>query len=172
MRKVVGIFLKEVGISKEVSEGFARAFASLFEWDDIYLIILQDLASETSAEKLIKNPGKEISRLLNLFKERDARDKMHDTFSSSAKLLKLAFLYPKLKRAFIKAIKEIEFKNLQMDDGDRYWALRLIHYNAMGRTFEDRTGEFMKIHNGVHPRMLLLQHDADRLAQQNELRTS
>ena len=160
LRKFLNVFLEEIGgISKEASEQFSKYVSFLFEWDDAYLLILQDLLSETTEEKLSKSPAKELARLLKLFKERDPRPKMQDTMGSSGKLLSLAFFYPGVKLAFRKALKAIEFEKLQMDDGDKYWALRWLYYNSGGVSFDDRIKKFMEIHEGVHPRMTMLVHN-------------
>ena len=163
VRKFIGEFLKEIGIDAEIGEEFSEIMASLLEWDDAYPTILKDLASETSKEALMKNPAKELDRLLKLFKERDLRPKMHETIGTPIKILKLAFLYPGIKKAFLKALETIDFVNLQMDDGDRYWSLRWLTYNAMGLSIDERMKKFMDIHEGKHPRMAMLIHNADKL---------
>ena len=166
VRIFVKEFLKGMGIDSEVSEEFAKVVASLLEWDDAYPTILKDLASETSKEALMKNPAKELDRLFKLFKERDVRTKMHETIGTPIKILKLAFLYPGIKKAFLKTLETIDFTNLQMDDSDRYWALRWLTYNAMGLSIEERMKKFMDIHEGKHPRMVMLMHNADKLKEE------
>lgn len=163
LRKFIAVFLKEIGgINEEVYLQFAKIVSSMFEWDDAYLLPLQDLFSETTKEKLNKNPAQELSRLFKLFKERDPRPKMQNTIGSSVKLLSLAFLYPGIKRAFRKALGEVNFENLQMDEGDKYWALRWMHYNAGGIDFDTRIKKFMEVHEGKHPRMVILTHNGDK----------
>ena len=163
IRKFIEEFLKGIGISMGPSSEFAKVIATMLENDDAYTTIIKDLASETSKKTLIKNPTKELDRLFKLFKERDSRPKMHETIGGPIKILRLAFLYPKFKRAFISALEKINFENLQMDDGDRYWALTWMTYNAMGLSFDERRKKFMEIHGGVHPRMTILKHDGDEL---------
>lgn len=170
VRKFIKNFLEGMKIEAGVCEEFSQVIASMLEWDDAYTVILKDLASETSKEALMKNPAKELDRLLKLFKERDSRAKMHETIGSPIRILKLAFLYPKIKKAFIKALESVTFENLQMDAGDKYWGLVWITYDVGGKSFEERSREFMAIHNGIYPRMTVLTHNADKLNEepQNE----
>lgn len=162
LRKFIAKFLKEIGVDNGPAEEFSQVMISFFEFDDAYTTILKDLASETSKQALLDNPARELRRLLVLFKQRDARPKMHETAGSVVKLFRLAFLHPRLKRAFKKALEEINFDNVQMDESDRYNALRWLTYNTEGIPFEERIKKFMDIHEGIHPRMMVLQHDADK----------
>ena len=159
IKKFVAVFLQEIGVPKSVAIEFSRVIATTVEYDDFYCLLIQDLMSETSIEALIKNPGKELGRLLNILKERDARPKIHDMAQSQVKLLKLAFYYPGIKKAFRKALEAVNFKNLQLDEGDRYNVLRQVNYNFTGISFEDRIKKFMEIHEGVHPRMTILERN-------------
>lgn len=157
IRKFIYMFLKELKMPEDVSNSFSRNFAHMFENDDAYLLRLQDLANETSKEALQKNFRKEIERLLGILQQRDERPAMNLRFKSAAFLLSLGLWIPKYRRAFNKAMEGLEFKNIQMDDADKYHVLMRTGYNFLGRTFEERLDEFKKIHDGILPTAKILQ---------------
>lgn len=140
-------FLRNMGISDDVSYRTGRIVCNFFEWDDAYRYRIQDLMSESSKE-LLKNPRKESKRLLQIFLERETCIGENIGLDNKAKkihkLLSILFLIPKVKRSFLKALEEINFQNLQLDKIDKYWCCQFHEYNYMGRTFEDRLNEFIK----------------------------
>lgn len=148
-------FLLGMGLSSVV--GFSRIIATIFEYDNAYMLRLQDLANETTAEALCKNPEKEFVRLFAILKQRDQRTSMHRKVWSIMYLLKVAFWIPRIKKAFVNAIKSIDWKDVQMDDGDRYQALRWITYDFFGQTFEERAKRLYQMHEGKLPQAMILQ---------------
>jgi hypothetical protein len=54
------LFLRNLGISFDTSYKVGLILATLFENDDAYKVRPQDLLSESSKEKLLKNPRKEV----------------------------------------------------------------------------------------------------------------
>jgi len=158
-------FLSGLGIGNE--EFLARILITVFEFDDVYMMFLRDLANETTPERLKKEPRKEIKRLYGIFMERLMGAWKHDPtrrvkkFSGSVgsivKIALFAFLIPKIRRAFNAALDEIDFTRIQMDEIDRFYALRFHHYNALGRTFDDRIKEYEEIHGGKLPGAFVVQ---------------
>lgn len=156
IRKLVYNFMRAI-VQEDTAQSFAKTIATVFEYDNAYLLRIQDLMNETTKEAILKNPRKEFERLFGILKERDERLSMRTKFSSGIKLLSLALWIPKFRRGFYNAIKEMTLENIQMDDGDRYQVLRWINYNFLGKTFEERVKEFQEIHKGNIPTALVLQ---------------
>ena len=157
IRTFAKVFMEELGISKSRSETFAKTFATMFEYDNAYLLRLQDLANETTNEKLLKTPRQELKRLLELLKQRDSRISMAERFGSAVFLFSLALLVPKINRAYKKALNSISIENIQMDEGDRYHVLRWDTYDFFGQSIEERGNKFLAIHDGVQPKTYIMQ---------------
>lgn len=167
IKKFVFVFLTNIGISAKVSEQFARTFAHLIEFDDAYRYRIEDLALETTTEKLHDNPARELNRLLNIFAEREVgfqnragkmviRKELIEKFNNVVVMLTRAFTIPRFKKAFRKGLKSIDFSKIQMDEADRYHTLRQYSYNFGGRTVEDRGAEYLKMHNGKLPQPMII----------------
>ena len=141
LRKAIRIFLNEIGVRDSKSEEFSRDFATIIGYDLAYYYRLLDLFSETTAEKLTKNPRKEIYRLISLFFEREARDKMHKNFGSLVRIVTWLLFLPSVKRAFRKAIQSVQFEKMQYDDDDRKYVTDSMAdggYKFFGMTIEER----------------------------------
>ena len=134
---------------------FPRVIAHFFEFDDAYMFRFQDIMNETTKEALLNNPAKEIVRLFKIFKSRESKLSMLDKVNSVFLLVRLMFFVPKLRRAFKKAISESTIENFQMEKCDRYQVLRWDDaYKFLGKSFQERIGEFMFLHKGVIPEFL------------------
>lgn len=157
IRRFTESFLKKIHIDDGVAESFAKNFAMMFEFDNAYLFRVQDLANETTKERLLKNPIKEFKFMLDLLGERDPRITMKERFGSAVKLLRLAFFVPGIKKAFKEALKEIDFTKIQMDEADRYHVLRWDKYDFFGQSFKERSQKFLAIHEGVAPKCYIMQ---------------
>jgi len=135
-------FLLFFGINKDVAEEFAFNFAHFVEYDDAYRYRMQDLMSESTYERMMANPRKEIKRLMEIFFER-TQFKVGDTtpvkVSRLVYPLLMVLLVPKYKKAFKVSLTKEIFKGLQYDDADRYWAcLKDEVYLFTGKTYEER----------------------------------
>ncbi len=155
MMLFIEIFLKEIGI-KESVKSLAKIITTLFEYDSAYRFRLQDLANETTKEKMLKNPRREMNRLLDILKQRDARFHMHVRFASAMKLLSWILYIPKVKRAFNIALEAIDFTKIQMDEADRYHVLNWKHYNFFGESYETRVERWLKFHNNKPPMAIII----------------
>lgn len=136
-------FLRGMGFTEESSKTFALVFSHVIELDNVYRLRLADAFSETSKEALIKSPIKEIKRLLKIMKSREVRpggkgDAIHRKFDRSAFLLMCILLIPRVRRVFKEAISKTEFRNLQLDDSDKYWICYRNDYLWMGMTDDER----------------------------------
>lgn len=151
-RHLLENFLKEIKVDLRLAE----IFAMIIELDDAYRFRLQDLFSETTKEVLLKNPYKEVSRLIDLGLKRDDENirKKTRVFTS---LLKKLLLIPKFKKAFKYAIDKSDFKKLQYDDSDRYFCLHPSCYKHMGMNETQKMLKYMFIHqSGLPPTTTLL----------------
>ena len=152
IRKMTETFLEEWGFPQASS--FALTFATMFEYDNAYLFRVQDIANETSNEALTKDPVKELSRLFKIFSEREMGASLMKRAKAFYYLLRIAFMIPKVKRAFVKAVQAADIEKIKMDEADLYHILRWDnHYKFLGRDLEDRIGEFMMMHKGVPPKV-------------------
>lgn len=157
IRKFVFNFLQGFGMPKDICMSFAETICFMFEYDNAYLFRIQDLLNETSIELILKNPRKELRKLLQILKQRDPRAGMFERFNSAAFLLSLALYIPKVKRAFLKAMSELTLENIQMDDADRYAVLRWSGYDFFGQSFEQRKQTFINLHEGNVPTAVVAQ---------------
>mgnify|MGYP001592421835 CR=1 FL=1 len=158
LRKFINVFLTEIGI--ELSDDYAETLTTLFEYDDAYVLILKDLASETSVEKLLKDPVGEFERLYLILKSRDKRTSMREKARSFVFLFRLLFLLPRVRKAFRKALTSIDFSQVQMDQGDRYNALRWSTYDFFGESLETRIDRLKAIHKDNLPKAIIIQSKA------------
>lgn len=149
-RKLFNIFVQEIGIREDISLELSKAMATLLEYDNAYRYRFQDLMSETTKEKMLKQPIREFKKLIQLAKERDMNVVAGKT-TTLLKLLTLSLLIPKIRKAFKKAIKGIDFEKLQLDEADRYFCLNRSDYRFFGEEFEVRMQKYNDIHNGILP---------------------
>ena len=101
--------------------------AFVLEYDAAYRLRLQDLLSETSKEEMVKQPIREILRLLKINKRRDY-EIVHRKIRNFAYIFILALLFPPFREKFKKSLQRSNFQNLQLDDGDRYWLKQRTDY--------------------------------------------
>lgn len=122
-----------------------RAIATIFEYDDAYRYRIEDIASETTKEALMKNPRKEIKRLTEIFMQ---REKTHatDMIGRISWLLSLLLVHPRIKKAFITAVSKLNLKRLQLDNADRYHVLIRADYDFTGLSLEDRKRIYTEFH--------------------------
>lgn len=138
IQKFAEVFLKEIGANSIGKP--SRVIAHLFEYDNAYRLRLEDLFNESSPDLLLNNPRKEIVRLLELNRTREVTYKQDVTnkFKLVANVLGAILLVPKVNKAFKKAIKAVEYKNLCIDNIELYWMCHRTDYNFLGKTYEER----------------------------------
>jgi len=146
-------FIKNLGF--ESSLGFA--FSMFIEYDSAYTLRFQDIMSEVNKENLLKNPSKELGRLIEIFAERESRSHLKKKLSTIVWGLRILFYIPRIRKAFIKATANIDFSKLSLSEADRYECLFYGNNNGepqylfMGRSYQDRQNELSKLHNGSIP---------------------
>lgn len=106
----------------------ADVICYILENDNAYQLRLKDLFSETSKEQLLRNPIKEIRRLLHINKRRDY-DAVNTKFNKLVQMATLVLLIPTFRNKFNKAFTESDFRQFTLDEGDTYWLSQRIDYN-------------------------------------------
>lgn len=135
-------FLDGMGFTADSTHTFAILIANLIDLDNAYRLRFEDTISETSKERL-QNPRKEIKRLLQIMKDREIRPgvkgrAIHYKFKVFAYLLSLIMLRPKVKRAFLSALKIIDLEKMSLDTVDVYWTNMRCDYLWRGMTETER----------------------------------
>jgi hypothetical protein len=140
LKDILSNFIFSLTSNRSISGRFGQILSHLIENDNAYRLRLVDIASETSKEKLLKSPRKEIKRLFKIISEREIflGESIIQKFRHVKNLLCLLILIPKFRRAFKYAISQSNWSNLQYDNIDRYWAYLRTDYNFMGKTYEER----------------------------------
>ena len=139
LKKAIKLFLEKIGVNEKITEEVSFNFVSFIEYDTAYRYRLEDLFSETTVEKLITDPAKEIKRLVTILADRDpSRPNLVTKFKSISYILSLILWIPKIKRAFVESVKEMNFEKLQLDEMDRYHVKHMIDYKFFGMPIEER----------------------------------
>lgn len=128
-------FLEAFGFEGDCLD-LGKQLATIIEYDDAYQYRLQDLCTETSKEALLENPRKELEKVLKIYSKREGNDTHRILLIG--RLLIYLFWFPKFKKAFRFALEQIDFRNLQLDDADRYWCFMRPDYNFFGASLDSR----------------------------------
>lgn len=148
-------FLLDLGIDSQVATDFAEAFSMQIEYDNAYRLRIEDTMSETTKERLLENPRKEIKRLITIISEREPAWYNTDKFKAAAKILGILLYVPKIRRAFNNNLKASNFANFQLDEADRYHVLLWADYNFLGKPIEERIEMYKERHKDGMPRRIL-----------------
>lgn len=149
--KLVSNFLTNLGADTDNTQFFGKVMGHIIEFDSAYRYRLLDLMAETSPE-LLKNPSKEIKRLLGIYLERDSRESLGKRFRLISGFLSIVFRIPKIQKAFIKATQASEFTNLQMTPADMYHVLTDNGkyeggYDWGGKSKQERLEQYESFHD-------------------------
>lgn len=152
--KFIDVFLKTLGISAHIAEKTAWIGGELAERDNAYRWRAEDIATETSAQKLLDNPRGEILRLTNILELRELKSKkLVKTANNFARMLSIALYHPRIRKAWNKALKAVNFKNFQYDDIDRHAVMKYAGYNFFGIPHEARIQAWNNLYNNNPPHM-------------------
>jgi len=130
-------FIVNMGIDETISNNFADIISHLIEYDNAYRWRIQDIMSETSIEKLLKDPAKEVDRLALIMSKRDSPG-VYEKFKSVKYVISALLLLPKFKKAFRNTVEKINLSKLQYSEADKYWVSTMEDYQYMGKTNEER----------------------------------
>ena len=140
LMKGMEVFFTEIGLS--VADQLSWTITAIVDNDSAYYYRRGDIMSEASKENFLKNPSKELSRLLQIFAERESRPHMVEKFKTLALPIKLALLHPRVKKAFKKSIESMDFNNLGLDEADQYHVRTMSDYNFFGMTHTERINKW------------------------------
>ena len=144
------LFLRHLGIPFDLAFRFGRLIANLFQWEESYMYRLQDLFSESTLKAWLENPRKELNRIGSIYISREksiGKWSVGEKFMSAIKLVSLVLLLPRIRKAFTKAMAEVEFNKLQLRENDKYFVLRRNDYEFMGESVEVRQPKYARIKN-------------------------
>lgn len=160
LRSYIDRFIDNLGLSpydEENQDSLGLYVGMMIEFDSAYSYRFQDIMSEVDKEALISDPSREFARLLDIFAQREPqRPHLVKKFALIIKALRILFLSPRIRRAFVAATQGVDFENLGLSEADKYHVLYLNGYEFMGRTIEDRVQEWLDIHDGHPPEPLML----------------
>ena len=137
IKLILKSFLSKLGIDDEQSIRTADIFSHLLDYDNAYRFRVQDILSESSKEKMLKNPRKEIKRLIKIYCKRE-KSGIEYKFIGISFLLGLVLLIPKYKRIFKEVIRDCNFERLQYDESDIYWVCFRDGYDFMDMNYQER----------------------------------
>jgi hypothetical protein len=148
------LMLKFLGIEDmEFLQKVGRMICMVIEYDTAYCLRIQDILSEVDSRKLMADPRKEIARLFAIYCQREKMSvKVKESFGLVTKVLRIIFLIPKIKTAFLKATQEIDFSKIAFTEADRYQVSFLGGYDFMGKTPEERIEYIKNLHGGIVPK--------------------
>lgn len=147
----VNKFLTKLGIDKDLAYATAECFASQIDWDNAYWMRVGDTMAETTKEKILTDPRRELKHLAEIVAKRNPTDPATGArLRKSIKGFSYLLLIPKYRRIFRECIKESEFENLQFDEADRYHTLLYSDYNYQGLTLAERVAKYNAYHT-EHP---------------------
>lgn len=140
LKDILSNFVFSLTSNRNISDQFAQIFSHLLEYDNAYRLRFVDLATETSKEKLLENPRKEIKRLLEIVIKREVflGKEVSDKFKYVQRFLSVILLIPRFRKAFKTAIEKSNWDNMIYDDKDAYWACLRTDYDFMGYSASER----------------------------------
>jgi hypothetical protein len=130
----------------KIDERVLDAMTLVLEYDSAYRFMLQDILPILDKEKFDKEPIKELQRLFDIFISRNdgGEQKMINIF-------KFIKFYLKVNRKLLKQVKEIvkdlNLKEIDPSDADRYWMLYLRAYRCFGLDPENAQKQYLKLKN-------------------------
>lgn len=141
-----GIWVTIKGYSDRCAWLMGEVIAAIVEYDDAYRYRIQDIMTEASKEEFLKNPRKEFLRLMDIFMSREQIPVVKDWVKKASRILSIALLHPKIKKAFKEAVQTADFKRMMLDNADRYHVLIRGDYDFTGRTFDERVMIYKEVH--------------------------
>jgi hypothetical protein len=152
-------FLLQIGIPQGIARRAAQSFATMIEYDDAYRYRVQDLASEMSEQELVSAPIKAIGKMLRIYRSREQWDYPRRKFEAAFRLLRLALIHPKIRRAWRRAWEVNGIGLMKMDTADAYHTLVWDQYNFGGRTHVERLALYDQHHpNKSYPPLVEITH--------------
>lgn len=152
LRKFTTNFLVGIGMDFRTADDFSEIFCALIEYDNAYRLRAEDILTETSKELMLKNPRKELKRLISILSQRepDGMAGNAQKFKKIVDVLSFGLYVPSYRKAFINALQASDFKNFQMDEADHYHTALWEDFNFWGLPIAERI-EWYKDYHTKHP---------------------
>ena len=144
IRDITVDFLMRLNLPTVQAILLSKIFSHLIEYDNAYRYRIEDIMSESKKEDFIKDPRKEIKRLIAILKERDAPC-VAIKFERIGRLLSLASLIPRVRKALRSSLEESNWEKLQADKIDRYWMSQRSDFLYEGLSFEERKAKYSRL---------------------------
>jgi len=144
-------FLKKIGIKDSIAYRTGLQIATMIEYDDAYMVRLQDIFSESSKEALYNNFRKETLRLMDIYSKRENHFDEKDLMQISTRIVKIVKLMgwlmyiPRVKKAFRFALDNVNYEWFKFDNWDLYWTFFREDYNVKGVPLDKRVEAGKKI---------------------------
>lgn len=114
-------------------------FCMMWEFDNYYRWMGQDIFGEINLEKLLENPTKEIMRMFGILMDRTMQDGLLPKWRAIRFLLFWSLATKGWIREFIKEFfKKIDLEKLKMDKSDIYYSYQKTGYNFGGKNPQER----------------------------------
>jgi hypothetical protein len=163
--KLINNFLDYLGIKVEGAnvskQDFGRVIGTMIEFDNAYYSRMEDIFGEINKESLLKNPIKELTRVYETYKLRE-KGHIEFKFESIIKILRYAFWFPGVKKAFRKAIESIDLEKMKMTTGgkgeinDTYFSMKYEGYDFLGKTIQERQKIWLEMTDGIPPERIVI----------------
>lgn len=138
---LVSTLLKNLGVNNIDADLFGQYMATILGGDNAYRFRVRDIFDMTSQKKLLKQPIKEMWKIINEFHKRqwsDSNGRINIMFRAVGVVVVVGLLIPKFRRAFKKTIKRVKVSNLGYNEIDLYWVMFRSDYHFLGKTKEER----------------------------------
>jgi len=170
--KFLNNLCKHLGIDEKEYTEFNEIIINVINFDNAYRYRIQDLFDETTKEKL-SNPRKEFKRLLAINQSREVVEykwengtetshwdkagiwmdgdvifsphhRVKGKFKIFYLLFSLILAHPRVKKAYLLALNDLDLSKVQMDKADWFWTCVRDGYLYHGMTKKER---YMAINN-------------------------
>lgn len=138
VKSMIWVFLYKLGVDPVVADTTSLIVSHLIEYDAAYRYRFEDLMRETNKERLVRNPGREIKRLLKLNQEREISSWPADRVRWVGKAITMLLWSPVMHRAFKEVMQVVNFEKLKGDQADWYWMCIRKDYYYGGMSHEKR----------------------------------
>jgi hypothetical protein len=137
-KRAIREVLVGIGISDEEALLTAKCLAHILEYDSAYRFRFQDLCTETTSEKLSRQPIRELFRLVGVYRSREHYPNTKSHTTKLACLGCLLLVHPFTRRLIKQVIANVDLEKLQFDLNDRYWVCQKTDYDYFGKTYDER----------------------------------
>lgn len=134
----VFFFAKQIGVEVRISEQLAEVLSTLIQGDNAYRYRVMDFFQGMNKENMIKNPRKEIGKLINMICSREKDPVVRKKFMLVGMMFQGVLLIPSIKKALILSVEKTNINKLKFNEIDLYWALLYKDYNSLGMSYAGR----------------------------------